>query len=120
MFLCMLGHFSCVRLLATLWTAARQVPLSMRFSSQEYWSGLPYLPSRDLPDPGIKPASPATSALQADSLSPANIYRKPPYTFIYCKYIITSHNTKKYCDFNNIIMQTLKLIFRFHAMEKSL
>ena len=39
---------------ATLWTVAPQAPLSMGFSRQEYWSGLPCLPPRDLPDPGIK------------------------------------------------------------------
>ena len=42
-----------------------QAPLSMKFSRQEYWSGLPFPPSGDLPDPGIKPGSPA---LQTDSL----------------------------------------------------
>ena len=41
----------------TAWTVARQTPLSMEFSRQEYWSGMPFLP--DLPDPGIKPVSPA-------------------------------------------------------------
>ena len=40
----------------------------MEFSRQEYWSGLPYLPTGNLPDAGIKPASPAAAALQADSL----------------------------------------------------
>ena len=49
---------------ATLWTAARQAPLSMRFSRQESWSGLPCPPPGDLPDPGIKPALPE---LQGDS-----------------------------------------------------
>ena len=43
-----------VQLFATLWTVAHQVPLSMGFSRQEYWSGLPFPPSEDLPDPGIK------------------------------------------------------------------
>ena len=47
-------------------TIARQAPLSMEFSRQEYWSGLPLPPPEDLPDPGIKPGSPA---LQADSLT---------------------------------------------------
>ena len=42
--------------------------LSMGFSRQEYWSGLPYPPSGGLPNPGIKPASCAAPALQADSL----------------------------------------------------
>ena len=40
-----LSHFSCVRLFATLWTAAHQAPLSMGFSRQEYWSGVPRPPS---------------------------------------------------------------------------
>ena len=51
--------------LATPWTVAHQAPLSMGFSRQEYWSGLPFPSSRDLPDPGIKPGSPT---LQAYSL----------------------------------------------------
>ena len=42
---------------ATLWTIACQDPLSMEFSRQEYWSGLPCPPPGDLPDPGIQPAS---------------------------------------------------------------
>ena len=46
-------------------TVACQAPLSMGFSRQEYWSGLPFPFPGDLPDPGIKPRSPA---LQADSL----------------------------------------------------
>ena len=55
-----------VRLLATPWTVAYQAPLSMGFSRQEYWSGLPFPSSGDLPDPGIKPRCPA---LQADALT---------------------------------------------------
>ena len=47
------------------WTEAHQASLSTEFSRQEYWSGLPFPPPRDLPDSGIKPRSPA---LQADSL----------------------------------------------------
>ena len=46
------SHFIRVRLFATLWTVALQAPLSMEFSRQEYWSGLP-CPPGDLPDPGI-------------------------------------------------------------------
>ena len=41
------------------WTAARQAPLSKGFSRQEYWSGLPFPPPGDLPNPGIEPVSPA-------------------------------------------------------------
>ena len=47
----------------TPWTIARQAPLSMGFSRQEYWNGLPFLSPGDLPDPGIKPASPESPAL---------------------------------------------------------
>ena len=61
----MLSCFSCVQLFATLWTEARQFPVSMGFSSQKYWSGLPCPAPEDLPYPAIKPGSPA---LQADSL----------------------------------------------------
>ena len=54
-----------VRLFATPWTVAYQAPLSMRFSRQECWSGLPFPSPGDLPNPGIEPGSPA---LQADAL----------------------------------------------------
>ena len=52
-----------VRLFGTIWTVALQAPLSMGFHRQEYWSGLPFPTPEDLPDPGIKPLSPASSAL---------------------------------------------------------
>ena len=54
-----------VRLFAIPWTVVYQASLSMGFSRQEYWSGLPLPSPGDLPDPGIKPRSPA---LQADAL----------------------------------------------------
>ena len=53
------------RLFVTPWTIAYQTPLSMGFSRQEYWSGLPFPSPGDLPDQGIEPRSPA---LQADTL----------------------------------------------------
>ena len=49
----------------SLWTVAHHAPLSMKFSRQEYWSGLPFLFPWDLPHPGIEPRSPT---LQVDSL----------------------------------------------------
>ena len=63
--LLLLSRFSRVRLFATPQTVARQALLSMEFSRQEYWSGLPFPSPGDLPDPGIK----GSPALQADSLS---------------------------------------------------
>ena len=62
----MLSCFSHVQLCATPWTVARQAPLCIGFSRQEYWSGQPFPSPEDLPNPGIKPRSPA---LQADFLS---------------------------------------------------
>ena len=56
---------SSVQLFATLWTVASR-PLSMGFSRQGYWSGLPFSSPGGLPDPGIEPRSPA---LQADALT---------------------------------------------------
>ena len=50
---CMLSRFSHVRLFVTPWTVACHTPLSMGFSRQEYWSGLPCPPLGDLPNPGI-------------------------------------------------------------------
>ena len=55
-----------------VWTVACQAPLSMKFSRQEYWSELPFASPGDLPDPGIRPRSPA---LQAGSL-PSELPRK--------------------------------------------
>ena len=49
---CALSHFSCVQLFATVRTVARQALLSVGFSRQEYWSGFPWPPPGDLPDPG--------------------------------------------------------------------
>ena len=64
----MLTHFGHVRFFVTPWTIAHQAPLSMRFSRQEHCRGLPCPPPGDLPDAGIKPASPVAPALQVDSL----------------------------------------------------
>ena len=52
----------------TLWTVAHQAPLFTGFSRQKYWSGLPFPPPGDLPDPGIEPEFPVPPALQIDSL----------------------------------------------------
>ena len=52
---CVLSHFSHVQFFATPWTVISQAPLSMGFSRQEYWSGLPCPPPRDLHDAGIEP-----------------------------------------------------------------
>ena len=62
-----LNRFSRVWLFETPWTVLHQGPLSMGFSKQEYWSGLPCPPLGDLPKPGIEPGSLAAPALLVDS-----------------------------------------------------
>ena len=51
------NHFICVQLFVTLCSVAHPAPLSIGFSRQEYWSGLPCPPPGDLQDPGVKPSS---------------------------------------------------------------
>ena len=60
---CLLSHFSRVQLFATLWTVAHQASLSIGFSRQGYWNGLPFPPPEDLPNPGIEPVSLMSPAL---------------------------------------------------------
>ena len=55
--------FSCVQLFVTPWMVASKAPLSIEFSRQEYWSGLPFPTPGDLPDPGIELMSLASSAM---------------------------------------------------------
>ena len=72
--------------LATPWTVACQTPLSMGFPRQAYWSGLPFPSSGDLPDPGIKPVSPA---LQAVSYIASGFFStEPPEISLFKKYFL--------------------------------
>ena len=79
----MLSYYSHVQLFATPWIVTGQAPLSMEFSRQVYWSGLPFPSPGDLPNPGMTPVFPA---LQADSL-PLNHRRSSisfgPYFFFF-------------------------------------
>ena len=84
--------------LATPWTIACQAPLSMGFSRQGYWSGLPFPPPGVLPNPGIEPRSPA---LQIDSL-PTELQGKP----IFYDYIIGIKTTQAIF---------IIVIFNFHS-----
>ena len=62
----LLSCFSCDQLFATPWTVALQAPLSMGFSRQEYWSGLPFPSPGDLSNPGIEPVSLLSPALSGE------------------------------------------------------
>ena len=66
---------SCVQLFATQ-TVAYQAPLSMEFPRQEYWSELPFPTPGDLPDPGIKPESPALAGGFFTTAPPGKLKRK--------------------------------------------
>ena len=71
---CLPSHFSCIWLSATLWTIAHQVPLSMGFSRQEHWSGLPFPSPGDLLHPGIEPASLTSPSLAGGFFTTSKIY----------------------------------------------
>ena len=87
--------------LATPWTIAHQAPLSVKFSRQEYWSGLPFSSPADLPDPDIEPGSPA---LQADAL-PSELLGKPWTPWLH-GHLERVHNT---CPF--VPLSTVFLLF---------
>ena len=74
---CLPSYVSCIRLCVTLWTVAHQIPLSMGFSKQKYWSELPCPPPGDLLDPGIKPASLRSSALAGRFLTTRATWESP-------------------------------------------
>ena len=75
--MCVLSRFSRVSLFLTPWTAAHQAPLSMGFSRQEYWSGLPCPPPGDLPDLGVKFQSLTSSALSGWFFATSTTWEDP-------------------------------------------
>ena len=74
------SRFSRVQLFATPWTTARQAPWSMGFLWQEYWSGLPCPPPRDLPDPRIEARSLTFPALAGEFFTTSSIWETLPVT----------------------------------------
>ena len=78
---------SCVQLFASPWTVARQTPLSIEFSKQEYWSGLPFPSPGDLPNPGIEPRS-----LHCRQILYHRATREVPYLLEY-PFIIKGYNS---------------------------
>ena len=84
---CVLNFFGHVQFFETPWTVAYQTPLSMGFSRQGYWSGLPFPSPGDLPDPGIEPRSPASQAESSPSEPPGKL-KKTLYSLS-----ITTHSS---------------------------
>ena len=109
-----------VCLFATPWTVACQTPTSVEFSRQEYWSGLLFPTPEDLPDPGIKPASPASPAAAGGFFTTSTnyyikcflcIYWDDHMLFILYSVIVVYHNDwfadteSSFCPWNNLIME---------------
>ena len=93
--------YSAVRLIATPWTLVHQTPLSMGFSRQEYWSGLLFPPSGDLPNPEIKPGSPESPAL-ASGFFTSEPSGKPPPSMMIQQLIL---------EFSTCILVALPIVF---------
>ena len=110
-------YTSHVHLFATLWTVAHQIPLSTVFSRQEYWSMLSCPPPGDLPDSGIKPATPTATSLQADSLLLSHwgslcTYNYDSFTLLY------SRNQYVVKQLSSDLIFFLKSVYDFTAFRK--
>ena len=96
---------------ATPWTVAHQDPLSMGFSRQEYWSGLPFPSRGELPDPGIKPRS---SALQADALT-----SEPPGKNMYDYMCIQIHKHISMCIYIYLYIYKVSILLKSECIGDS-
>ena len=109
-----------VQLLATSWTVAHQAPLSLEFSTQEYWSGQLFSSPGDLLNPGIKPASPKSPALQEDSL-PSEPPRKPHLKFKKVWPLICSFKNHFWCTMASgrvsVLFEVREIITIFTALR---
>ena len=94
--LCMLSCFSHVRLFVTLWTVACQTPLSVGFSMQEYWSGLPCPPPGDLSNPRIEPAAPSLPLSHWES--PGKVYSCSTQDLCKCQIIFLESFPSKFLN----------------------
>jgi len=91
---CALSH---VQLFATLWTVARQAPLSMGFSRQDYWSGLPFPSPGDLPYPGLEPTSLASPVLVGRFFTTSTRQEAGKFKMLRCKSWRKKRKKSKLC-----------------------
>ena len=107
MCVCILSHFSHVWLFATLWTVIHQARLSMGFSRQEYWSGLPCPPLGGIPDPGIEPTSLMSQALSGGF-----------FTFWATREALSIHNYRNKTSSCSILMLQSLEVKESHIISK--
>ena len=91
----MLICLSCVQLFMTPWTVAKQAPMSVGFSRQEYWSELPCPPQGDLPNPEIKPQCLMFPALAVGFLTTSAIWEAHIYVYIFIFICINIHKLQE-------------------------
>ena len=108
-----LSRFSRVWLFVTLWVIAHQAPLSMGFSRQEYWSGLPFLPPGDLPHPGIEPKSFTFPTLAGGFFSTSTTWKD-------CSFPINHdvYNTQNHTEHSLILDESTGISVSFDALPK--
>ena len=82
MHVCLTQSLNCVQLFATSWTVASQVPLSVGFYKQEYWSGLSFPSLGELPNPGIEPVYPTLTGGFSTTAPPEKSIYVCMYTYI--------------------------------------
>ena len=109
----LLSRFSHIWLFVTPGTVAHQAPLSMGFSWQEYWSGLPCPSLGDLPDPGIEPTSPASPELQVDSLLLS-------YQGSLCTYVKHTNNIVQWAPYYffhpTLFLRSIHIVLRWSSL----
>ena len=101
--MCAVSPFSCVQLFVTLWTTACQASLSVGFSSQEYWSGLPCPPPRNLPDLGVEPKSLMSPALAEGFFTTSTAWKGHLYVNSYKKLTFKSKSFENEILFEGFI-----------------
>ena len=115
---CMPRSFRCVWLFMTQWTVAHQAPLSVGFSRQEYWSGLPFPPPGNLPHPGIEPTSllSSTLAIEFFTLVPPAKPVISSYTFysLLPGFLLSGDRIAQYVFCKLIFFST---VFEIHLLE---
>ena len=111
---CMLSRFSHFQLFATLWTIASQAPLSIGFSRQEYWSGLPCTAPGDLPNPGIEPTSLSSPELISGFFTTSDAWDASVSKYLPIKYLITKQEIMEQSNRHHphLVIQVTSLIMR--------